>query len=121
MKHQLHSLVQRISFTTAFRSDWNFVDLKNVLNFPKMIPVLCVFCILLPQIREQMCHISNMKIQSWTVLGSRGYREKKIPNCHKYATFQGSFFYVFRGKKNLSKKCCSVRNKKLHTIKLRKI
>ena len=32
-----------------------------------------------PQIREQIVlrHISNMKIQSWAILGSLGYREKK--------------------------------------------
>ena len=48
-KHQLHSLVQRISFTTAFRSDWNFVafvNLKNVSNFSKVIHVLCTLCFL---------------------------------------------------------------------------
>ena len=33
---------------------------------------------------------------------SRLQREKN-PNCHKYATFEGSFFYVFMYKKKLLK------------------
>ena len=28
----------------------------------------------------------------WAVLGSLFCREKKPPNCHKYATFGGGFF-----------------------------
>jgi len=31
-------------------------------------------------------------------LGSQGCREKKPPNCHKYATFE-VFFQLFWGKK----------------------
>ena len=40
--------------------------------------------------RYVLRHISNMKNQSWVDLGSWGCREKKIKNCHKYATFEGS-------------------------------
>jgi hypothetical protein len=43
--------------------------------------------------------IYKTDIQFWAVLGSRGCRERKKPNCHKYATFEASFFYVFIGKK----------------------
>ena len=27
--------------------------------------------------------------------------QRKNPNCHKYATFEGKVFYVFRGKKSM--------------------
>ena len=33
----------------------------------------------------------------WAALGSQGYREKKLPNCHKYATSQGMVFSTFGG------------------------
>jgi hypothetical protein len=36
----------------------------------------------------------------WAVLGSWGCREKKKPNCHKYATFWGGFFMFSRAKTN---------------------
>jgi hypothetical protein len=35
----------------------------------------------------------------WAVLGSQGCREKKPPNCHKYAFFGGGFFKFLWGKK----------------------
>jgi len=35
----------------------------------------------------------------WAVLGRRGCREKKTPNCHKYATFWGGFFNFLWAKK----------------------
>ena len=52
------------------------------------------------QIREQMCLETLFQYEN-SVLGrfgqSRLQREKN-PNCHKYATFEGSVFYVFIGK-----------------------
>ena len=57
-----------------------------------------------------LSHIYNINFQLLAVLGSRGFREKKNPNCHKYATFEGSFF-CFHGQKY-----CNVRTKKLHNI-----
>ena len=45
-------------------------------------------------IQESIKRIFNSGL-FWTV----GTAEKKNPNCHKYASFEGSFFYVFRGKK----------------------
>ena len=36
-----------------------------------------------------------MNFQSWAIFGSRGCREKKNKNCHKYATFEGSFLLIF--------------------------
>ena len=55
-------------------------------------PICTMFCIL--------SRISNMNIQFWAVLGSRGCREKNS-NCHKrhkYATFEVSFL-CFHGQK----------------------
>ena len=39
--------------------------------------------------------IYKTDIQFCAVLGSWGCREKKNLNCHKYATFDVSFLYVF--------------------------
>ena len=36
--------------------------------------------------------IYKTKVNSLAVLGCRDCREKKLPNCHKYATFWGGFF-----------------------------
>ena len=47
-----------------------------------------------------------------------GSAEKKNPNCHKYATFEVSFF-MFSWSKNFFK-YFSDRTKKLHSINLRK-
>jgi hypothetical protein len=59
----------------------------------------------------------------WAVLGSRGCREKKPPNCHKYASFWGGFFNFLWAKKNLDffEKYFSIRTEKLHSIKPKKI
>jgi hypothetical protein len=56
----------------------------------------------------------------WAILGNRGCREKKTPNCHKYATFSGAFS-LFSSQKVISKIYSSIRSEKLHNIKLRKI
>jgi hypothetical protein len=45
--------------------------------------------------------IYKTEMKFWAVLGSQGCREKKPPNCHKYATFWGGFFYFLWRKKNL--------------------
>ena len=75
----------------------------------------------LPHKLENRCvlrHISNMRIHSWAVLGGLGCREReKNPNCHEYATFQGSFFMFSGAKIKSFEKCYSVSNKKLHTLK----
>ena len=39
--------------------------------------------------------IYKTEMKFWAVLGRRGCREKKPPNCHKYATFWGGFFNFF--------------------------
>ena len=46
-----------------------------------------------PQIREQMCLETHFQYE-FSILGhfgKSGSREKKNPNCHKYATFEASF------------------------------
>ena len=48
-----------------------------------------------------------------------GAAEKKTLNCHKYATFWGGFFNW--AKKHQIKKKLSIRTKKLHSIKAKKI
>ena len=62
--------------------------------------------------------IYKMKMKFWVVLGSQGCREKETPNCHKYATFMGSFFN-FLSEKN--EKSFSIHTEKLHSIKAKKI
>ena len=60
----------------------------------------------------------------WAVLGSQGCREKKTPNCHKYATCRGGFFQFLVGKKKLEfflKRYFIIRTEKLHSIKAKKI
>mgnify|MGYP001194092638 CR=1 FL=1 len=52
--------------------------------------------------RGILSHVSSMNFQFWAVLGSQGCREKKDPNLHKYATFEGSFF-LFSWAKNSEK------------------
>ena len=46
---------------------------------------------------------------------AQGCREKKPPNCHKYATFWGGFL-TFCGQKRFFFKCFSIRTEKLHSI-----
>jgi hypothetical protein len=67
-------------------------------------------------------HISNMNFLSWAVFGVQGCREKKNPNCHKYATFEASFFMFSWAKKNLKSflEYPSVSTEKLHDLKLKK-
>ena len=42
--------------------------------------------------RSIVTRIYKTNYQFWAILGSRGCRQKKNPNCHKYATFEVSFF-----------------------------
>ena len=49
--------------------------------------------------------------------GQLGCREKKPPNCHKYVSFWGGFFNFSWAKNNYF----SIRTKKLHSIKAKKI
>jgi hypothetical protein len=67
--------------------------------------------------------IYKTEMKFWAVLGSRGCREKKTPNCHKYATFRGGFFQFLWAKKKFEffKKYFSIRTEKLHSIKAKKI
>ena len=39
----------------------------------------------------EMVRVYKTEMKFWSVLGSRGCREK-TPNCHKYATVGGDFF-----------------------------
>ena len=39
-----------------------------------------------------------MDLQFWAVLGGQGCREKKNTNCHKYATFEFSFYVIIAKK-----------------------
>ena len=48
-------------------------------------------------------HISNMNFLSWAVLGSRGYKEKRIQTAISLQLLT-PVFYVFMGKKNLNLK-----------------
>ena len=43
--------------------------------------------------------IYKTEMKFWAVLGNQGCREKKTPNCHKYATFCGGFFNFLLAKK----------------------
>ena len=52
------------------------------------------------QIREQMCLQTHFQ-DEFSILGSQGCREKKNPNCHKYATFEASFLCFHGQKKNI--------------------
>jgi hypothetical protein len=53
------------------------------------------------QIREQMCLEAHFQYENSVFgrFGQSGLQRKKHLNCHKYATFEGSCFYVFIGKK----------------------
>ena len=52
------------------------------------------------QIREQMCLETNFQYE-FPILGRFGQLglQRKNPNCHKYATFEASFFYDLMDKK----------------------
>ena len=52
--------------------------------------------------------IYKTEIKFWAVLGSRGCREKKPPNCHKYATFGGGVFNFFCTKRNRFRKILKI-------------
>ena len=39
------------------------------------------------------------EMKFWAVLGQSGCKEKKPPDCHKYATFFGGFFNFLWAKK----------------------
>ena len=74
---------------------------------------------------EKRCvlrHISNMNFHPWAVLGSQGCREKNIQTAISMLLLRAVFLCVHWQKickKNL--KYCSVRTKKLHCIKVKKV
>ena len=62
--------------------------------------------------------IYKPEMKFWAVLGCWGCREKKTPNCHRYATFWCGFFNFLWANFYFLWKCFCARTEKLHNMKL---